>query len=80
MSALTNPVYLLLTDKTNRAGILMIIYIKSLYQRVRILIYFIFAMLLKFGIDPLYQAGLFDTFNKCHNLHICCHTSLFDMH
>ena len=60
MSVLTNPVYLLLTDKTNRAGILMIIYIhkKPLPkgQNTQIDIYFIFAMQLKFGIDPLYQA------------------------
>ena len=59
MSALTNPVYLLLTGKTNRAGISMIINIKSLYQKVRILkltFTSFFAMQLKFGIDPLYQA------------------------
>ena len=58
--ALTNPVYLLLTDKTNRAGILMIIYIhkKPLpkRQKAQTDIYFIFAMQLKFGIDPIYQA------------------------
>ena len=37
-------------------------------------------MELKFGIDPLYQAWLFDTFGNCSNLHICSNTSLFDMH
>ena len=55
MSALSDPVYLLLNDKTDRAGVLMIIYIKDLSQKVRILIYFIFAMQLMLGIDPLYQ-------------------------
>ena len=34
MLALINPVYLLLTGKTNGAGILIIIYIKSIYQNV----------------------------------------------
>ena len=80
MSAVSDPVYLLLNDKTDRAGVLMIIYIKDLSQKVRILIYFIFAMQLMLGIDPLYQARLFDTFNNCHYLHICCNTCLFDMH
>ena len=37
-------------------------------------------MELKFGIDPLYQAWLFDTFSNCINLHICGNTFLFDMH
>ena len=60
MPALNNPVCLLLTDKTNRAGILMIIYIHKKpspkVQNTEIDIYFIFAIQLKFGIDPLYQA------------------------
>ena len=49
-------------------------------QNTQVDIYFIFATQLKFGIDPLYQAWLFDTFSNCHNLHIGCNTSLFDMH
>ena len=80
MPALTNPVYLLLTDKTNRAGIMMIKKPLPKSQNTQIDIYFIFAMQLKFGIDPLYHASLFDKFNNCKNLNICCNTSLFDMH
>ena len=75
--------YLLLTDKTNRAGTLMIIHTWNAFtkgQNTQVDIYFIFATQLKFGIDPLYQAWLFDTFSNCHNLHIGCNTSLFDMH
>ena len=34
MLAVITPVYLLLTDKTNGAGILTIIYIKSIYENV----------------------------------------------
>ena len=78
---MTKPVYLLMTDKTNRAVFWWLyIHKKPLPkgQNTQIDIYFIFAMQLKFGIDPLYQAWLFDTFNNCHNLHICCNT-LFDM-
>ena len=56
MPALTNPVYLLLTDKTNIAGIMMIKKPLPKGQNTQIDIYFIFAMQLKFGIDPLYQA------------------------
>ena len=56
MPALTNPVYLLLTDKTNKAGIMIIKKPLSKGQNTQIDIYFIFAMQLKFGIDPLYHA------------------------
>ena len=57
MSALTNPVYLLLTDKTNRAYFDDYIYIKKLYkkgQNTQIDIYFYFCNAV--GIDSLYQA------------------------
>ena len=64
MLALINPVYLLLTDKTNGAGILMIVkrhfddYIhkKHLSKRhnKQVDIYFIFAMQPKIEINPVY--------------------------
>ena len=66
MLILINPVYLLLTDKTNEAGILMIIkghfddYIhkKNLSKRhnTQDEIYFTFAMQLKIEINPVYSA------------------------
>ena len=60
MLALNSSMYLLLTDKTNRAGILMIIYIyiKSIYENAIILhkLVFIFAVQLKIGIYPVYKA------------------------
>ena len=62
MLALINPVYLLLTDTTNGASILMIIkrhfdnYQKHLSKRhnTQVDIYFIFAMQLKIEINPVY--------------------------
>ena len=64
MLALINPVYLLLTDKTNGAGILMIIkrhfhdYIHKKHLSKRHItqdnIYFIFAMQFKIEINPVY--------------------------
>ena len=64
MLALINPVYLLLTDKTNGASILMIpkrhvddyIHKKHLQKRhnTKADIYFMFAMQLKIEINPVY--------------------------
>ena len=64
MLALINPVYLLLTDKTNGTGILITIkkhfddYIhkKHLSKRhnTQVDIYFIFSMQLKIEINPVY--------------------------
>ena len=64
MLALINPVYLLLTEKTNGVGILIIIkrhfddYIhkKHLSKRhnTQVDIYFIFAMQMKIEINPVY--------------------------
>ena len=64
MLALINPVYLLLTDKTNGAGILLItrrhvddyIHKKHLSKRHnrKADIYFVFAMQLKIEINPVY--------------------------
>ena len=79
MLALINPVYQLLTDKTNIADILMIIYIhkQCLWKRhnTQVGIWFIFARQIKSGIYPFYQTQLFETFSNCHNLHICCNTA-----
>ena len=50
--------YLLSTDKTNGARILIFIYIKSIYlpkrHNTQVDIYFIFAMQLEIGINPVY--------------------------
>ena len=65
MLALINPAYLLLTDKTNGAGILMIIkrYFDDYTKKKKHLpkphntqddIYFIFSMQLKIEINPVY--------------------------
>ena len=64
MLALINPVYLLLTDKTNGADILMIIkryfhdYIHKKHLSKRRItqdnIYFIFSMQFKIEINPVY--------------------------
>ena len=35
---------------------------------------------LKIGIDPFYQARLFETFSNRHNLHMCYYRRFFDMH
>ena len=80
MLPLINPVYILLTDKTNGAGILIIIkrhfddYIHknhlSKRHKTQVDIYFVFAMQFKIEINPGYQARLFETFTNCHNLHI----------
>ena len=64
MLVLINPVYLLLTEKTNWPGILTMIYI-YIYICIKFLskphntqvgIYFTFAMESKIGIDPFYQS------------------------
>ena len=80
MLPLINPVYILLTDKTNGAGILMIVkrhfddYIhknnSSKRHNTQADIYFVFAMQFKIEINPVYKARLFETFSNCHNLHI----------
>ena len=64
MLTLINPVYLLLTDKNNRAGILMTTkrhvddYIHKKYlskcHNTQVDIYFMFAMQLKAEINPVY--------------------------
>ena len=64
MLALINPIYLLLIDKTKRAGILIItkmhfddyIHKKHLSKRhnTQVDIYFIFAMQLKIETNPVY--------------------------
>ena len=64
MLALINPVYLLLTDKTNRADILIIIkshfddYIHKIHlskrHNTQVHIYFIFEMQLKIEINLIY--------------------------
>ena len=66
MLALINSVYLLLTDKTNGAGTLMItkthvddyIHKKNLPKRhnTQVEIYFMFVMQLKIEINPVYYA------------------------
>lgn len=35
-------------------------------------------MQLKFGINPIYQAWLFDTLGNCDSLYIPCNTSFFN--
>ena len=41
--------------------------------------YITFAMQLKIGRDPIYQASLFSTVSNYH-IYTCCNTSFFDIY